>query len=112
VPLSALLTPQAGALIGPGAGLPAGARSLTAVVNSDVATPRLLACVERVEQLLRLRAYLHWYERFGVGADHMQAAAESVLDTVDAYAAAAAAAAPVGGRSGGGSGLRGEAGRR
>jgi uncharacterized membrane protein len=82
-----------------------------------VATPRLLACVERVEQLLRLRAYLHWYERFGVGADHMQAAAESVLDTVDAYAAAAAASASGGGggrSSGGGSGLglSGVAGRR
>jgi len=113
VPLSALLTPQAGPLIGPAAAVPAGARSLTSIVNSDVATPRLLACVERVEQLLRLRAYLHWYERFGVGADHMQAAAESVLDTVDAYAAAAAAASGGGGaRGGGSSGLSGVAGRR
>lgn len=98
-PLSAALTPSRAGVAG-AALVPrhthAGARSLTGLVNSDVAMPRLLACAERVESLLRLRAYVHWYERFGVGPAHLQAAAESLLDTVDAYAAAAAAARPAG----------------
>ena len=58
---------------------------------SDVATPRLLYCVQRVDDLLRRRAYIHWYERFGVDAEDMRAAAEALLDTVDAYAEARAA---------------------
>lgn len=102
-PLTATLTPAragvAGAILVPRHAQPA-ARSLTGLVNSDIAAPRLLACAERVEALLRLRAYVHWYERFGVGPAHLQAAAESLLDTVDAYAAAAAAVRPGAGGAG------------
>jgi hypothetical protein len=88
-PLSALLSPAgAGAVAVAGAAPP---RSLTAVCASDVATPRLLYCVQRVDDLLRRRAYIHWYERFGVDAEDMRAAAEALLDTVDAYAEARAA---------------------
>lgn len=65
------------------------ARSLTLAVHSDAFTTHLLHTVERVENLLRLRAYLHWYERFGVGSDHVRAAAETLLDAVDAYTTAA-----------------------
>lgn len=62
-----------------------GARSLTAVSNSDAIIPTLLQCAERVEALLRASAYVHWYARFGVTSEHIQAATESVLNVVDAY---------------------------
>ena len=81
-PLSAVLSPAAAA------GAAAPPRSLTAACASDTATPRLLYCVERVDALVRRRAYVHWYEKFGVEADDLRAAAEALLDTVDAYAAA------------------------
>jgi Tubulin/FtsZ family, GTPase domain len=84
------------------------ARSLTVAIHSDAFTSRLLHTVERVENLLRLRAYLHWYERFGVGSDHMRAAAETLLDAVDAYTTAASefAAATAATASHGGAGRR------
>ena len=79
LPLSAVLSPAFG---------PASSRrTLTTACASDVATPRLLYCVERVDSLIHRRAYVHWYEKFGVEADDLRAAAEALLDTVDAYAA-------------------------
>lgn len=63
-------------------------KSLTLVSNGDGMLPCLLHCVERCEALVRAGAYMHWYERFGVTPGHIKAAAESVLDVVEAYGAA------------------------
>jgi len=80
-------------------------RSLTVAANSDGMLPTLVGCITRADELLRAGAYLHWYERFGVERTHIEAAAEAVLNTVDAYMEARAAAAPppaaAGGRRGG-----------
>lgn len=60
-------------------------RSLTLVSNSDLLLPSLVRAVSRAEQLLAVNAYVQWYERYGVSADTIVEAMNSVLDTVDAY---------------------------
>lgn len=66
-------------------------RTLTVVSNSDALLGTLIGCVDRVETLMHVGAYLHWYERFGVTKDHLRAASESLLNTVDAYITASGA---------------------
>lgn len=78
-------------------------RSLTLASNSDWFVPGLVHCCMRVEGLMRARAYLHHYARFGVDALLIKEAAESVLNTADAYAEACAVLGSGGGGGGGGS---------
>jgi hypothetical protein len=68
-------------------------RTMTVASNSDGMLSSLMHCMERVDELMRVGAYLHWYDRFGVTKDHIQAAAESVLATIDSYMDARTAAA-------------------
>lgn len=60
-------------------------RTLTVVSNGDGMLGTLIGCVERVETLMHVGAYLHWYERFGVSKEHLRIASEAVLNTVDSY---------------------------
>ena len=64
----------------------------------------------RAEELLAVRAYLHWYERYGVGADEIAAGINGLLDVVEAYrpGGAGAAAAPQSPRGLGGYAARGD----
>lgn len=62
-------------------------RTLTLAANSTWLAPTLEHCVGRAAALLEARAYLHWYERFGVTAEHLTVALESVQATADAYRA-------------------------
>jgi hypothetical protein len=60
-------------------------RTLTVASNSTWMVPALEHCVGRCAALLEAKAYLHWYERFGVTAEHVLVAAESVRAAADAY---------------------------
>jgi len=60
-------------------------RTLTLASNSTWATPTLEHCAARAAALLEAKAYVHWYERFGVTAEHLAVAVESVRTTADAY---------------------------
>ena len=61
-------------------------RTLTLASNSSWHVPVLTKAVQRVGLQMRVRAYLHWYERFGIDAEHITVAAESVAEAADAYA--------------------------
>ena len=60
-------------------------RTLTLASNSTWATPTLEHCATRASALLEAKAYVHWYERFGVTAEHLAVAVESVRTTADVY---------------------------
>jgi hypothetical protein len=62
------------------------ARTLTVAANTTWMVPSLVRCVARCDAMIRAGAYLHWYERFGVGAEDVEAAAESLARVVEAYA--------------------------
>jgi hypothetical protein len=55
------------------------------VSTSTAVVAPMLRAAERAEALLRAGAYVHWYERFGVTADHIAVATDHVLNAVDAY---------------------------
>ena len=60
-------------------------RTLTLASNSTWMVPALAHCLNRSAALLAARAYVHWYERFGVTAEHLLVAMESVQAAIDAY---------------------------
>jgi hypothetical protein len=81
-----------GALLSPGPVYASGSlapcpqpRTLTLTSNSTWMLPALEHCVGRCVALLEAKAYLHWYERFGVTAEHIIVATESVQAVADAY---------------------------
>jgi len=74
-PRTALLSPT----------VPSHPRSLSLLSNCDVALPSLLHAVGAAESLLSVRAYTHWYERYGVAGERLAGAMGAVLDVVEAY---------------------------
>ena len=60
-------------------------RMLTAVANNDAFASSIVRAVARAEDLLAANAYVHTYERFGVGAEDITAALHDCLDIVEAY---------------------------
>jgi hypothetical protein len=64
-------------------------RSLTLASNSTAHAHLLATAVSRVRLQASVGAYLHWYDRFGISAEHVAVAADSVADMVDAYGALA-----------------------
>ena len=71
----------------------ASARSLTLCSNSTWMLPALSRCVTRASALLDVGAYVHWYERFGIEAEHVRIAVESVAEVIDAYSEASGSGA-------------------
>jgi len=67
------------------AGAPGAPRALAAVANSDAFAATLVRAVARADALLGARAYVHAYERYGVGADEIGGALHACLDVVEAY---------------------------
>jgi hypothetical protein len=68
-----------------GAGGAAPLRTLTAVANNDAFAASIVRAVARAEDLLAANAYVHTYQRFGVGAEDITAALHECLDVVEAY---------------------------
>ena len=84
------------------------ARTLTVVSNRSVVGAQLEQLLLRAQLQLSARAYVHHYERYGVGADFIAERVETVQRVVDDYyalsraaAGRAAAAPPLGSAPGG-----------
>ncbi len=60
-------------------------RTLTVASNNDIFVAPLVRTLTRAEELLSVRAYVHWYERYGVDGESITAAMSSLLDVVDVY---------------------------
>ncbi len=63
----------------------AAARALTLVANSDAFVAGVVRTVARADALLGVGAYVHWYERYGVGRETITAAMHDMLDVVESY---------------------------
>ena len=60
-------------------------RTLTLASNNDAFVSPLLRTLTRAEELLAVGAYVHWYERYNVGADDIAEAVNSLLNVIDVY---------------------------
>jgi hypothetical protein len=60
-------------------------RPLTLASNNDAFVSPLLRTLTRAEELLAVGAYVHWYERYNVGADDIAEAVNSLLNVIDVY---------------------------
>jgi hypothetical protein len=65
--------------------IPNHVRTLTLASNNDAFVSPLLRTLTRAEELLAVGAYVHWYERYNVGADDIAEAVNSLLNVIDTY---------------------------
>ena len=60
-------------------------KCMSLLSNTSLVTPYLETVQEKSSKMLQSKAYLHWYQKYGVERETFESALDSLQTTIDSY---------------------------
>lgn len=61
------------------------AKHMSLLSNTSSVTPYLNCVLEKSEKMLQAKAYLHWYQRYGIETETLESAFDNLRTIIDSY---------------------------